>query len=79
MKQEREMALAVALHTHVHNETRERVPEQVFCTDLQADDVPAFPQLLLIELSFLFLRVLDSDIVVGVKTFGLGLRQKKNS
>lgn len=53
--------------------------EQVFCPYLQANHVPTLPELLLIELSLLFLCVLHSDIVVGVETFGLGLHQKNNS
>lgn len=52
--------------------------DRVFGTDLQAYHVPTFSELLLIELSLLFLSVLYSDIVVGVKTFGFRLHQKKN-
>lgn len=45
-------------------------------SDLQADDVASLPQLLWSEAALLFVSVLHSYVVLGVETFGLGLRER---
>lgn len=46
--------------------------------DLQAYDVASLPELLGCEASLLLLSVFHPHIILGVETFGLGLRERSN-
>lgn len=46
-------------------------------SDLQAYDVPSLHKLLRSKVSLLLLSILHSQIILGVETFGFGLRQQE--